>query len=260
MSQKPTAEPSEAVRAFLSPAPSEVFSFPRWEARPGQKPVRVERDVRVKLLRLTETHEALRDAQAYAKKLGEIPGEHRDIYNEAKAVELAWRCLCQPKERERQDGTVVYDKIFASAEHLRSSMSEPEIAQVLNLYEVVKAKYGEIEALDQTELDTWADKLSDPLAGEYFLSVLDSNAWPQLLLLWAQEVRSLREEVGRPLASWRDSVESDPTNSEPGTGSFSELPEAQASDGEELPTDHMLTRDEALERGRRMRRKDKKAH
>lgn len=252
---KPTAEPSEAVRAFMAPAPSEVFTFKRWESGPTGAVCKEEK-VRVKLLRLTETHAVLAAAQRYAKDLGEIPGEHRDIYREAQAVELAWRALVRVDEREKPDGTRYYQPIFASSEHLRSSFSEPEIAQVLNMYEIVKSKYGEIEAFSEEELDLWTQRLSEPLLGEYFLSRLDSNHWARLMLWSAREVKSLREEVGRPLSNLDDTSESDPTSSDTGIGSFTELPEAHSNEQDEsLPVDKLLTRSEALDRGKRMRKR-----
>lgn len=257
--QAPTAEPSEAVRAFMAPAPSEVFVFKRWEApKIGQKPELVERKVRVKLLPLTETHEALAAAQRYAKQLGEVPGEHRDIYEEAKAVEVVWRSLVQVDEHERSDGTRCYLRMFASPEHLRSSFTEPEIAQVLNMCAIVRAKYGQIEGFTEDEIDQWTARLSDQLLGEYFLSLLDSSHWANLLLSLAKEVKSLRDEVGRPVSMLPDSSESDQTSSATGTGSFTELPYAQSTeDGQELPTDKLLTQSEALERGKKIRQKAK---
>jgi len=255
----PTVEPSEAVRAFMTPGPSEVFAFKRWESpKLGQKPELVEKNVRVKLLPLTETHEALAAAQRYAKQLGEVPGEHRDIYEEAKAVEVVWRSMVQVDEHERRDGTRCYLRMFTSPEHLRSSFTEPEIAQVLNMIAIVRAKYGQIEGFTEDEIDTWTARLSDALLGEYFLSVLDSSLWATLILVLAREVKSLRDEVGRPVSMLPDSSESAPQSSPTGTGSFTELPAAfSTSDEEPLPTDKLLTQSEALQRGKRMKQRSK---
>jgi len=248
-------DPSEAVQAFLLPAPSEVFRLEWWVAGEKRKPEKQCRDVRIRLLRLDETHRALAAAQRYAKELGEIPGEHRDIYREAQAIEIAWRCMVRVEERERADGTRYYPPIFTNSDQLRQYLTEPQIAQILNCYEIVKAKYGAIEAFSVEEVDTWAARISDPLLGDFFLSVLDSAHWVPLLQCLAQEDRALREEVGRPLPNLAHTSGSDLENSTDATGSFSELPEAHSSEsGESLPQNSLLTRSEALERvkGRRL--------
>jgi len=230
-----------------------------WWVAGEKRPEKKYRDVRVRLLRIEETHQALVAAQRYAKELGELPGEHRDVYHEAQAVEIVWRCMVDPEARERPDGTRYYPPVFANPDHLRQYFTEPQIAQVLNCYEIVKAKYGAIEALSADEIDTWAARLSDALLGDYFLSVLDSAHWAPLLQLLAQEVRALRAEVGRPLPSLVPTSESEPESSTSDTGSFSELPEAHSTEsGESLPQSNLLTRSEALERGKRMREKAKK--
>jgi hypothetical protein len=72
----------------------------------------------------------------------------------------------------------------------------------------------------------------------------------------AQEVRVLRDELGRPLPSLVPTSASDQQSSSDATGSFSTLPDAQLSEqGESLPSDRLLTRSEALERGKRLREK-----
>ena len=151
-----------------------------------------------------------------------------------------------PDIRERPDGTQYWQPLFASDDHLRSSLTEPEIAQVLNLYEVVKAKFGQLEPFSDDEVDMWAERLSDAVLGEHFLALLDSSHWPALLLSLAREVRSLREEVDRPLSTSPHSSESSPESSDPGTGEFTELPPASSSDGElKLPTDRILSKSDA---------------
>ena len=251
---QPTAEPSEAVRAFLSPAPSEVFSFKQWVHTP-EGPKLQERDIRIRLLRLAETHQAIAAAQQYAKSHNELE-RYTDIYREAQAVETAWRCMVLPELRDRPDGTQYYPQFFTSAEHLRSTLTEPEIAQIINAYEVVKAKFGTLEPYTPDELDMWAERLSDPMLGEHFLAQLDSYHWAHLLWGLAKEVQLLRQEVGRPLSTSPDSSESSQESSEDGTGSFTELPGASVKEsGEELPTDKLLSRSEALQRAKEMRKR-----
>jgi hypothetical protein len=153
-----------------------------------------------------------------------------------------------------------WQPMFASDDHLRSSFTEPEIAQVLNMYEVVKAKFGQLEALLADEIDMWAERLSDAVLGEHFLALLDSSHWPALLLSLAKEVRSLREEVDRPLSTSPHSLESDPESSDPGTGEFTELPNAASKDGEvKLPTDRLLSRSDAQRIVKDRRKKKGKA-
>lgn len=256
-SHLPQAEPSEAVSALLSPAPSEVFSFGQWK-HTAEGPKLEKRQVRIRQLRLSQIHEAIAAAQRYAKEKNDA-AEHRDIYREEQAVQIAWRCLCYPDIRERPDGTQFWQPLYASDDHLRNSLTETEIAQVLNMYELVKAKFGQLEPFSDDEIDMWAARLTDAVLGEHFLALLDSSHWPALLLSLAREVQSLRAEVGRPLSTSLPSSESSPENSDLGTGEFTELPPASSSDGElKLPTDRLLTKSDAQRIVRDRRRKGAK--
>lgn len=244
----PKAEPSEAVSAYLSPAPSEVFTFRQHKTKPDLTgTVLEERHVRVRLIRLDQNHEAIAAAQRYAAERKDA-AEHRDIYHEELAVQVAWRCLCRVDPTEHRDGTRYWQPLFASADHLRNSFSAAEIAQVLNMYEVVKAKFGTLEIFNDDEVDLWAERLSNTMLGEHFLALLDSSHWPPLLLSLAREVQQLREEVGRPLSTSPNLLGSDRESSDGGIGEFTELPSASLKEsGLELPTDRVLTASEALQ-------------
>lgn len=235
----------ELIQNLFAPAPSEEFTFEKKQPDGSVKAYRV----RVCLLRVEHEHEALVEAQKYAKQRGELPKEYGDVYREGQAVELVARCLCHPEIRDRPDGTSYYPRIFTSAAQLRQSFTAPEIALVLNMYEIVKAKYGPAQHIIPDEIQLWAERLSDPdtMRGATFLASLDSQAWPTLLLLFAQELRRIRESSGAPPLTSPDMSESDPESSDPGTGSFTSLPSGSSADGTELPGDRLLTPEEAAE-------------
>src|SRR5262249_54098728 len=157
---------------------------------------------RARLLREEETIAALREAQAYTKAQGEIASEYRDIYKEAQAVSLVWRVLCRAEARKTvsgdqktgmKEGSEYYPQLFTSAQQLRASFTESEMAVCMNAYELVKAKYRFTEAFDPAEIDMWAERLSEALTGPLWLSRLDSALWPALLTSLAQRVCSLLE-------------------------------------------------------------------
>lgn len=238
----PSAEDaSEIVRSLLEPAPSEVFSF----VRIGRDGVRKEIPVRVQLLSVEENHAALIAAQLYAKERGEVSKDYGDVYKEAQAVELLARALRRVKVEERRDGTEWYPALFVNAQQLRQSFTEPEMAQCLNMYELVKAKFGAIEAFDVEAIDTWIARLAEPLKGAYFLGHLDSSHWPMLILQLARRARDLSDLLGLTPSDSPDSSESDQESSEEATTSFSGLPSAHSASGDALPEDRVLTRDEA---------------
>lgn len=237
------ATPHELVRSILDGGPSDVFDFVRVLPNGTRKNI----PVRVQLLSVEENHAALIAAQDYAKKRGEIPKDYGDVYREAQAVELLARALRHVEKRERPDGTSYYPPLFVSSQQLRASFNEPEMAQCLNMYELVKAKFGAIEGFAEEDLDVWVERLREPLAGPFFLSRLDSTHWPELIYSLARRVWSLYEVLGQTPSSSLDTSESDLSSSGAGTTSFTELPSASSSEGESLPTDHLLTRDEARE-------------
>ncbi len=225
------------VRTLLDVAPGEVFDFVR--VQPDGK--RAKFPVRVQLLRLDEDHQVLEDAQAYAKSRKEAPKDYGDLYREGQAVALLTKALRQPKKRDRPDGTFYYPPLFTDEQQLRQSFTAPEMAQCLNMYEIVRSKFGAIESLSDDDVEKWVRLLGDAVRGPYFLSLLDSAHWPSLLLRLAQEAAS---QLPPPSPS---SSESDPQSSEPDTGSFTELPEGSSLGGATLPTDHLLTKQEANE-------------
>lgn len=238
----------ELVLGVLKGVPSDLFKFKKVQPDGSVK----DYDLRVKLLRLEQNHQVLRAAQEYAQKQGEAPGTYGDIYREAQAVEMLTLALCRTEEQTLPDGTRYYPPLFTDPKQLRMSFTAPEMAQCLNMYEIVKAKYGAIERFSEDELATWRDRLADRMRGPFFLSLLDSTHWPQLIFSLAQEAQALREQLGLPLSTSPDSSASDPSTYSQSTGSFSELPEGQSASGEPLPTDHLLTPDEAAERAKRI--------
>jgi hypothetical protein len=240
-------DPSELIQTLLDSAPGDEFWFERGGKR-GK--------VRVQLLRIDEDHQVLAEAQKYAKDMGETPKEYGDLYRNAQAVGLVARCLRHTQKRQRADGTEYYPPLFVDEKTLRQSFTEAEIAQVLNMYELVKAKFGAVKHFSEEDLEAWAARLGDTLRGAYFLPLLDSSQWPELILSLAQQVCALRESLGRPLPSWQDTFESTRESSDTGTGSFSELPSAASSDQSvELPTDKLLDKASAAKLAKKILKK-----
>lgn len=238
----------ELVLGLLKGVPSELFKFKKVQPDGSVK----DYDIRVKLLRLEQNHQVLKAAQEYAKQQGEAPGSYGDIYREAQAVEMLTLALCRTERQELPDATFHYPPLFTDPKQLRASFTAPEMAQCLNMYELVKAKYGAIERFSEDELALWRDRLADQMRGPFFLSLLDSTHWPQLIFALAQEARDLRLALELPLSTSPDTSESDQRSSASSTGSFSSLPEGQSGSGEPLPTDHIMTADEAKERVQRI--------
>jgi len=237
-----TLDTSALVQALLkSPAPSEVFVFSK-RLTTGD----VHGRVRIKLLSMAEQDDALACAQAYAKSKGEGDG-YGDIYREAQALELCSRVLCHETIEEREDGTMVMRPLFTDVSHMRKAFNAADCAQVLNMYELVKARFGSVEQMTQGEYDVWSSRLADSLMGPHFLSRLDSGHWPSLILELARQVSDLRAEVKRPLSNWADTFESDQSSLPGTTGSFSGLPEASSEDGVELPISRLLSAKDAAE-------------
>lgn len=244
------ASADELIRSLLEPSPSMVFHLDRREPNGTTK----RHALRVRMLRITEDITCLANAQAYAKERGEVSKDYGDIYREAQAVEVLTLALCHLEDRTRNDGTKYFPPRFTDPQQLRDSFTAPELAQCMNMYEIVKAKYGALEDFHPAETERWIARLADPLRGAYFLSALDSQAWPLLLLHMAQWGRSLCLEIGRPLPSSEDISESDPPSSDEDTG-FSSLPHAESQEGDELPTDKLMTAEQARERAKQMRKK-----
>ena len=238
---------AELIASLTSPAPSEPFSLFRVQPDGSRR----EFPLRMRLLREEETIDCLREAQAYAKANAEIPAQYGDIYREAQAVAVIARTLCHSKPRRMvgasgaQDGPEYYPQLFTSSAQLRASFMSDEIAACLNGYEVVKAKYRCLESFSADEIDKWAARLSDAMLGPLFLGRLDSSHWPALLTCLAQRVQSLSESLGLQLSTSPDSSESSPDTSDAGTGGSTPSPSVVTSDGETLPQDRLLSKEEA---------------
>lgn len=243
------ADASELVAELTTPAPSEAFSLFRIQPDGSKK----EFKLRVRLLREQEHIACMREAQAYAKENGELSTEYRDIYKEATACALVSRALLRPKLEKMPSGAEYYPQLFTSTEQLRRSFTENETAVCLNAYEVVKAKYRCFDDWKPEELDKWAGKLSDTFLGPLVLSRLDSAHWPDLIYGLARRVLELTELAGLPPLTSDDSSESSQENSGDGTGGSTPSPSVASSDGQELPTDHLMTRAEADAVARKMR-------
>lgn len=242
---------SELVRSLLDGAPSKVFDFIKTQPN-GE---RTKTKFRMRVLRIEENHSAIVDSQKYAKTRGELEG-YGDIYREAQAVELLTMALCHVEAQPRPDGTSFYPQVFTDSRQLRASFNEPELGVLLNCYQIVKSEYGSLETLDQQNVETWIARLSDELRGPFHLSQLDSLHWPGLILSLAKMVASLQSELGLPRLILPDTLESAQPSSDLATGDSSQPPSALL-DGEEVPSDKILTRDEALARGQVHRGKSK---
>jgi hypothetical protein len=243
------AEAASLVRSLLDVAPSMVFDFVR--VQPDGTRAKV--PVRVQLLRVDEDHQVLEDAQAYAKSRKEAPKEYGDLYREGQAVSLLCRALRKVEKRERNDGTSYYPPLFTNDQQLRQSMTAAELAQCLNFYEIVRSKYGAIEAFSEDDYARWVELLGDPLRGPFWASCMDSSHWPTMMLRMAADLISLRPSRSQ------NTSELDQENSDTGTGSFTELPEGSpAGSNVTLPTDHLITKDEAAEIAKRIYGNEKK--
>lgn len=232
---------SELVRTLMDPSPSEVFVLKRWDDASGTfKDFRV----RVRLLRIEQMHEALAAAQRYAQERGELK-DYGDIYREAQGVEVVLRALCRPDPHDA-NGRKMFLPMFVDAKQLRSSFDEPEMAQVLNMYEIVKAKYGAIEDMDDSQLEFYLERLADGMQGAYFLAHLDSKQWPRLIFSLAHLALSYRNSLSQITGDSLSSSESEPATSESGTTDFSTLPDARLEGSEtQLPLDKLLTPEDA---------------
>ena len=237
-------DPAELVMGLLSSAPSDRFVFKKVQEDGTIKDFAI----RIKLMRLEEDTMILRDAQAYAKANGEAPESYGDIYRNAQAAELLTRAVCHTEERVRADQTRYYPPLFSDSRQLRASFTAPEMAQCLNMYELVKAKYGAIETFSEEEYGRWRERLADQLRSGFFLQLLDSAHWPILMFRLAEEATLLRQQLGLPTSTSLDISESGQPNSGPGIGEFSTLPDGRSDEGVELPTDHLMGADEARER------------
>lgn len=213
-SRAPDREPLDAaamVGTLLDVAPGQEFVLRRF--RGDGEPVDVR--VRVQLLRTDENHAALIAAQKYAQERGELKG-YGDVYREAQAVEVLVRAVRHPTKQTREDGTQHYRPLYVSAAQLRQSLTEPEMARLLNAYEIVKSKFGDFEALSDDQLDAVIEKLANGFTGPHFLARLDSARWPDLMMAMARRAEQHRAAF-RTLSGSLSGSESDPETSDGGT-------------------------------------------
>ena len=230
------------------PAPSEIFTFWRKQQDGSLKGFRV----RIRLLSDQESIDALAEAQREARERKELPKEYGDIYREMQAVCVVRRCLCYIKPETRDDGTQWYRPLHVDNAGLMAAFNETELSAFLNMHEIVRSKYSFLQNFDDEHVDEWAARLSDHERSLDFLASLDSSAWPELLTSLARRVASLSESLGQPLPSWRDTSAFDHESSESGTGGSTESPpdasiETESGTTIEIPSGHLLTRQEASE-------------
>jgi hypothetical protein len=241
-------KPHPLVRELTEPSPSRVYDIKRRNQDGSVEVVKF----RVRLLRPAQSIDALVAAQEYATRKGEAKG-YGDIYKEAQVHELLQRSLCHVEIGER-NGKKFLRPIFVDADQLRDSLDEAECAQLINCYSITKSYFGLAEEFDDAKLETYIERLSNEMGGPYFLSLVDSSDWPQLIFSLARSAQSSRQSGSQTHSSSPSTSESNHSSSETGTTGFSALPSAHLSDlpnGEQLPTDHYLTPDESRDIARR---------
>lgn len=203
---------------------------------------------RMQVLRAAENIDALKCAQQTAKSIGELK-EYGDIYREAQAHEILVRAVRRREKRDRNDGTGTsyYPQIWMTTDQLRASLTEMEMAALLNAYEVTRNEFGVVDGLEAHDAESWIARLSDPLQGPFYLSQLDSRHWPGLCLLLAKECARNYEELGRKLPSLLPTSEFEPESSTSSTGSSPTPPTASSTGPNPItvPGDSLLSKDEA---------------
>ena len=242
------------VRDLFEPSPSLRFELERKRADGSVETY----PFRCRLLRVDQIHDAILAAQKYAKDRGELK-DYGDIYREAMACELLQRAIVQEEMGERVEGGRIkrwYRPMFVDTEQLRRSLDEAECAQLLNCYELTKAHFRAVQPYTEEEVEDMLDSLADAMMGPYFLGRLDSADWPHLIFVLARLARSWRPSKTQTPSDSLSSSESDPSTSDPGTTTFSELPVARSVSTPSVPdppTDRILTREEAREIVKRQR-------
>lgn len=242
---------SALIGTLLDCAPGDDYDIKRFLADGSAKIVKV----RVQVLRVDENHAALIAAQKYAKERGELK-DYGDVYREAQAIEVLLRALRLPVKRERSDGTSYYPQLYLTAEQLRQSLTEPEMAKLLNCYELTKARFSSFESLEPEDLDAAIEKLADGYSGAHFLARLDSSLWPELILALARRAVSLAELAGLTLSASPSGSESDPESSDITTTSPSGRPSdssavAPSGSDEAVSSTPQLSRQTAMAEARR---------
>lgn len=201
---------------------------------------------RMQVLRAAENVQALKCAQDTAKNIGELK-EYGDIYKECQAHEVLFRAI-RHREKREQNGVSYYPQVFTSTDQLRASLTEMEMAALLNAYEITRNEFGTVDGLEAHDAESWIARLSDPLKGPFFLSQLDSRHWPGLCLLLARECARNYEELGRALPSLQPTSESDPLSSTSSTGSSPTPPTASSTQVDPpitVPGDRLISKTEA---------------
>lgn len=209
---------------------------------------------RMQVLRAAENIEALQEAQKTAKKFGET-AEYGDIYKEAQAHEVLIRAIRHREKRDRADGTSYYPVVFLSGDALRASLTELEMAALLNAYEITRNEFSVVDGLEAHDAETWIARLSDPLKAPFYLSQLDSRHWPGLCLLLARECARNYEELGRKPPISQPSSGSEPETSTSSIGSSQTPPTASSTDTTiTVSGDELLTKERARDLVSRRRR------
>jgi hypothetical protein len=238
-----TLSPTDIVGTLLDGAPGMDWELHR--VLPGGEKVRI--PYRMQVLRVEETRQALKGAQDEAKARGELKG-YGDIYNEAQVDEILVRAMRHPEKRTRDDGTSYYPPVFVDASQLRSSLTEMDMAALLNAYEITKRTFAVVDGLEKHDAESWIARLSDPLKGPFNLSLLDSHHWPSCISLLAGICRDLYQELGRELPNSEPSSAAVPENSTSSTISSGTPPVASTTACDlTVPGDKLLNADEARE-------------
>lgn len=242
MSETKTLTPADLVLSVLSGSLTKEWDFTKTLSDGSRATVRY----RMQVLRAEENISALRSAQKFAKDMEET--SYGDIYKEAQAYEVLQRAMRHSEPMDRGDGTSFYPTVFTSGQHLRASLTETEVAALLNAYTITKAEFGNIEEINEVDGETWIARLSDPLRGPFFLSQCDSLHWPSLVWLLAGICRDLYAELGRELPSLQPSSGSGPESSTGSTGFSGESASASSTDGKfTVTSETLLTAEEAAE-------------
>jgi hypothetical protein len=232
MSEPKKLDASAMVSTLLDGGPSLPWTLKK--KLPNGESIQI--PYRMQVLRAEENMSALKAAQDTTKDRGELQG-YGDIYKEAQAHEVLVRAIRHPEKRERDDGTSYYPPVFVQTSQLRESLTELEMAALLNAYEITKSTFAVVEGLEAHDAESWIARLSDPLQGPFCLSQLDSHHWPACILLLARICQGLYQELGRELPSLEPTTASALESSTPSTGSSGSPPSASTTAVDGKPID-----------------------
>lgn len=259
MTEAESKEPSELVRAYLSGAPSEVFSIWRIDSNGD----RAEHKFRMRLLRLQEGLDAMTDAGKDAKRItGADSGRaFEDVYRELSACEVLRRSIVSMEPQTMPDGRQIHLPLFPDTRTIMRAFGENELIHLMNCHEMLKAWYGGPEFASEDELDLWISRLAGPLDGAVSqLAQLDSRQLPLLTWLLACRVKDYATQLGLTQFESQPSSESDqPSSTTPTSGPSGELPDAHSDSIGEIPNDQgQLSRETAREAVAKKRRRQAK--